>query len=404
MSAAGEGGGGGDARSADASVGPAVGREVRRVWPAEWAPHRATWLSWPHNPETWPGAGMLEAVEDAFCEMVRAIAPGEAVEINVADPAMADRVRARLSGAGIPAGDLARVRFRGIPTDDAWVRDHGGLFVEVEVEVDVEVELEREVGTGGADRGRGRRERRLLDFAYDAWGGKYPPWDRDAAVAGQMARITRVEREVVPVVLEGGSIDGDGEGTLLTTEQCLLNPNRARPGQDRSRAGLEALLGRTLGAERVLWLGDGIVGDDTDGHVDDLTRFVAPGRVVTVVEPDPKDVNHAALAENRARLEGMTDARGRRLEVVELPMPPPIEGPEGRLPASYANFYFANAALLVPVFGVDRDREALSILARVVSDRPVVPIPARALVAGLGAVHCLTQQEPWLLDPAPRGD
>jgi agmatine deiminase len=199
------------------------------------------------------------------------------------------------------------------------------------------------------------------------------------------------------MVLEAGAVDGDGEGTILTTESCLLNANRRRPGQDRTRRRLENLLAETLGAKRVLWLGDGLAGDDTDGHIDDLTRFVSLGRVVTVVESDLKDANHAALAENRKRLEAMTDAAGRRLETIELPTPGVLEGPEGRLPASYANFYFANRALLVPVFGVDADREALAILASAVPDRPVVPIPSQNLVLGLGAVHCLTQQEPALV-------
>ena len=344
-----------------------------RRWPAEWEPHRATWLSWPHNTATWPET--LDAVEDAFCEIVRAIVPGEVVEINVLDAEMADRVRARLAGAGV--ADLERVRFRGIPTDDAWVRDHGGLFV-----------FERD-----AD---GQQHQRLLDFEFDAWGGKYPPWDRDAAVARQMAQVLRVPREAIDLVLEGGAIEGDGEGTILTTESCLLNPNRARPGVDRSRSALEARLAEAFGARRVLWLGDGIAGDDTDGHIDDLTRFVAPGRVVTIVADDPADEDFGVLAANRGRLEGMRDAAGRRLEVIELPTPPAVLGPDGRLPASYANFYFSNAALLVPVFGADRDREALAILESVIDDRPIVPIPAQNLVLGLGTVHCLTQQEPAL--------
>ncbi len=345
-----------------------------RRWPAEWEPHRATWLSWPHNAETWPGR--LEVVEEASCEMVRAIAPGECVEIQVNDVGTADRARKLLRGAGVET--LERARFRGVPTNDAWVRDYGGVFVFEE-------------------NGRGGERRVLLDFEFDAWGGKYPPWERDAAVAEQMAQILRMPREGIDLVLEGGSIDGDGEGTILTTQSCLLNPNRARAGVDRSRGRLEAPLEEAFGVRRVWWLGDGIVGDDTDGHVDDLTRFVAPGRVVTSVESDPQDVNHAVLVENRERLEEMVDAAGRRLEVVELPMPPAIYGPEGRLPASYANFYFANAALLVPVFDVDQDHVALEILSSVVSDRPVIPIPAQNFVLGLGAVDCLTHQEPVLI-------
>ena len=343
----------------------------RRRWPAEWEPHRATWLSWPHNKETWPGR--LDLVEDAFCEIVRAISPGETVEINVLGVEHADHVRARLRGAGVE--EMDSIRFRGIPTNDAWVRDHGGIFVVEE-------------------SGQGRDERVLLDFEFDAWGGKYPPWGLDAAVADQMSRITRVRREAHSLVLEGGAIDGDGEGTILTTESCLLHPNRGRPGHDRSKEGLEAALRRSFGAEKIVWLGDGIVGDDTDGHVDDLTRFVAPGRVVTAVEVSEDDVNWAVLRENRRRLEGLQDAAGRNLEVVELPMPPSIDGAWGRVPASYANFYFANAGLLVPVFGTPADAEALAILETVVTDRPIVPIPSQNLVLGLGAVHCLTQQEP----------
>lgn len=345
-----------------------------RRWPAEWEPHRATWLSWPHNNETWPGK--IGAVEDAFCEIVRAVLPGEYVEINVRDVAHAEHVRVALRGAGIDdKTGLDRIRFRGIPTDDAWIRDHGGIFV-----------VDHEEG------GVGRRV--LLDFEFDAWGGKYPPWDHDVKVAEQMSRITRVRREAYPLVMEGGALDGDGEGTLLTTESCLLHPNRNRPGQDRSKVGLEAQLREAFGAECVIWLGDGIAGDDTDGHVDDLTRFVGPGRVVTVVETNVDDENHGPLAKNLRRLESARDARGRRLEITQLPMPLAIEGTWGRVPASYANFYFSNAALLVPVFGVDTDREALSLLESVVMDRPVVPIPSQNLVLGLGAVHCVTQQEP----------
>ncbi|MFO0689569.1 MAG: agmatine deiminase family protein [Myxococcota bacterium] len=341
-----------------------------RRWPAEWEPHRATWLSWPHNRDTWPTR--LAGVEDAFCEMVRQIAPGEDVEINVGGAELAEHVRAKLRGAGIR--DFSRIHLRDVPTNDAWVRDHGAIFV--------------------FERTESGARRAALDFLYDAWGGKYPPWNLDERVAEQMARIAGVPRIAFDLVLEAGGIDGDGAGTILTTESCLLNPNRDRPGHDRSRGALERVLGEAFGAEKVLWLGDGIEGDDTDGHVDDLTRFVAEGRVVTIVERDPSDSNYRVLKENRERLEGMRDARGRALEVIELPTPGIVPGPDGRLPASYANFYFANAAVLVPVFGVGTDREAISILEKAIPDRPIVPIPGRDLVLGLGAVHCLTQQEP----------
>lgn len=359
------------------SVGDVPPGRLGYRWPAEWEPHRATWLSWPHNRETWPDC--LDAVEDAFCEIVRGLVPGEEVEIHVADETMATRVRARLEGAGVGHGE--RIRFHLVPTDDAWIRDHGGIFV---------------LGPDG-----GEAPLRLIDFEFDAWGGKYPPWDRDAAVPAAMAAARQVQRFVAGFVLEGGAIDGDGEGTILTTESCLLNPNRGRPGQERTRKNLERWLGEILGVRKTLWLEDGIEGDDTDGHVDDLTRFIAPGRVVTIVEGERSDPNHLPLAENRRRLETMHDAAGRALEVVELPTPGVIAGPGGRLPASYANFYFGNQAVLLPVFDVEADREAIRVLEAIVEDRPVIPIPALALVQGLGAVHCLTQQEPAVSTAEP---
>ena len=346
-------------------------------WPAEWERHAATWLSWPHNKETWPSG--LVAIEDAYCEIVRAIVPGEIVKINVEDAALAAHVRERLRASGVEVDGT--VEFFSIPSNDAWVRDHGGIFV-------VEAEA-------GADaKGPHRRRKRLLDFAFDSWGGKYPPWDLDAAVARAMAQAAGVEVISSDIVLEASAIEGDGQGTILTTESCLLNPNRLRPGQDRSREGMEAILAESFGARRVLWLGEGIEGDDTDGHVDDLTRFIAPGRVVTCIEGDRSDPNFAPLAENRRRLKGFRDARDRLLEVIELPMPGRIQTAAHRLPASYANFYIANSAVLVPVFGVDADREALAILEDCFPGHVIVAIESRALIEGLGAVHCLTQQEP----------
>ena len=336
-------------------------------WPAEWEPHAATWLSWPHNRQTWPGR--LAAAESAFVAMVRALAGRERVRINVADAAMEGRVRRRLGEGGVDAG--APVEFHAFPTDDAWVRDHGPVF------------LVRE--------GRGERERAVVDFRFDAWGGKYPPWERDDAIPARVAAALGLPRFAADFVLEAGSVDGDGQGTVLTTEACLLNPNR---GPRRTREWMEQRLHDFLGAEQVLWLGDGVAGDDTDGHVDDLTRFVAPGRVVTALATDPRDPNHAPLAENLRRLRGMRDARGRPLELATLPMPPPVRVGGERLPASYANFYLANRVALVPVFDVPSDERALKVLAELLPQREIVGISARDLVLGLGAVHCLTQQEP----------
>ena len=341
-------------------------------WPAEWEPHAATWLSWPHNVETWPDN--LEAAEGAFVAMVRALADHEAVRINVADAAMEERVRRRLAADGVEAE--GRVEFFRFATDDAWVRDHGPVFLVREND--------------------GRRERAVADFRFDAWGGKYPPWDRDDAIPRRVAEALGLPRFAADFVLEGGAVDGDGAGTVLTTESCLLHPNR---GAGRSRDLMERRLHEFLGAEQVLWLGDGVAGDDTDGHVDDVTRFVAPGTVVTALESDTSDPNHAPLAENLRRLRGMRDAGGKPLAVATLPMPPPLRNGGERLPASYANFYLANRVALVPVFGAPADERALAVLAEVLVGREVVPIPAQDLGPGLGAVHCLTQQEPAAQDP-----
>ena len=231
----------------------------------------------------------------------------------------------------------------------------------------------------------------LCDFRFDNWGRKYPGWELDDAVPRHVEKILGLARFACDVVLEGGSIDGDGQGTVLTTEACLLNPNR---GAGRTREAMERVLADFLGARHVIWLGDGIDGDDTDGHVDDIARFVAPGLVVAATCDDAADPNHATLAENLRRLRAARDARGRALTVVELPMPPRIELGGQRSPASYANFYLANEVALVPVFGAPSDTRALAILGELLPDRAVVGIPCAELVSGFGAIHCVTQQEP----------
>jgi len=344
-------------------------------WPAEWELHRATWLSWPHSAETWPEE--LAAVRATFAAMVRALVPHEAVEIGVADEAMEAGARDTLRGAGVDPD--RRVRFHHYPTTDAWCRDHGPIFV---------------VRDGPAPRVA------LVDFRFDNWGRKYPSWELDDAVPGHVARITGLPRFACPVVLEGGSIDGDGQGTVLTTEQCLLNANRGGGGLrgGRTREGMERVLADQLGARRVLWLAGGIEGDDTDGHVDDVARFVAPGVVVAAICDDRSDPDHPPLAENRRRLGAMRDARGAALTVVELPMPPSLVRDGQRSPASHANFYLANGVALVPVFGAASDARALAILRELLPGREVVGIPCRELVSGFGAVHCVTQQQP--ADPA----
>lgn len=333
-------------------------------WPAEWEPHQATWLSWPHKQDSWPGH--FAPVEPAYAEIVRALAACETVHVNVLDAAHQRRVEGVLGRAGV-SGDIRLHRF---PTNDAWCRDHGAIFVCRE---DPESPLA------------------ALDCGYNAWGGKYPPFDLDNLIPARMAETLAVPRFEAGMILEGGSIDGNGAGTLLTTEQCLLNPNR-NPSMDR--AAIERRLGELLGVHQVLWLGDGIVGDDTDGHVDDLTRFVSRDTVVTVVADARDPENVAQLAANRARLAQMRLTDGTPLKVVELPMPAPKYCEGQRLPASYANFYIANGAVLLPTFRDPMDAEAARILAPLFPGREVVPIDCLDVVYGLGTIHCLTQQVP----------
>jgi agmatine deiminase len=335
-------------------------RERLRM-PAEWEPHAATWLAWPHTPTTWPGC--LEDAEREFEFLVRTLARFERVELIVQSDSQRARIEMRL-GAIVRDG---AVRLHVIPTDDVWLRDIGPTFA------------------------RGAAGLVALDWTFNAWGGKYPPWDRDDAVAAQVAKRVGVACERPGIVLEGGAIEVDGEGTLLATEPTLLDPKR-NPGIDK--AAIEALVLELLGTRKTIWLGDGIEGDDTDGHIDDIARFVAPGRVVCAREPDPRDPNHAPLEDCVARLRAARDAAGRALVVIDLPMPPPLQAGEDRLPASYANFYIANGAVLVPVFGTAADERALAVLRPLFPGRELVGIPSRTLVRGLGAVHCLTQQQP----------
>lgn len=334
------------------------------LMPAEWAPHAASWISWPYNPETWPGH--VEAAQAAMAAIVRALAEVEPVHVNVQD----ERIAAELEQgfADVAPGQLLLER---IPTDDAWIRDYGAIIVS---------------SSDGAAV--------AVDFGYNAWGGKYPPFDRDCAVAGQMAARLGVPVVDGGLILEGGSVDVNGQGLGLVTEQCLLNPNR---NPDLNRADIEARLAASLGLHELIWLGDGVVGDDTDGHIDNLARFVDPDTVVVLVEPDRSDPNHAALAENLKRLTEYRGPQGGSLTVVELPAPDPVWHEGSRLPASYANFYIANGLVLVPQYGGSRDAQALSILADCFPGRRITGIDCRPLVVGLGAIHCLTQQVPAIV-------
>jgi agmatine deiminase len=338
--------------------------------PAEWAPHRGTWLSWPHKEESWPGK--FAPVPAIFARMVHYLAEGEEVHINVLDEAMAADVRARLTAEGV---NLRNVFLHRFPTNDAWCRDHGPTFVQ--------------------RRGPAGTEEAIIDWDYNAWGNKYPPYDLDDVIPTLVGEAFGIPVFHPGIVMEGGSIDVNGAGTLLTTEACLLNPNR-NPHLDK--AEIEQYLRDYLGVRHVLWLGDGIEGDDTDGHVDDLTRFVDPTTVVTVVETDRGDANYKPLQENLERLRTMRDQDGRPLRVVTLPMPRRLEHDGQRLPASYANFYIANRAVLVPTYDPSTDGQALDVLRRLFPSRRVIGIDCTDLVWGLGAFHCVSQQWPAVAD------
>jgi len=350
-----------------------VGRDVRLAdprdagyrMPAEWEPHAATWLVWPHNRDTWPDH--LERVRETWLEMIGALVPGEPVHLLVDDASSETAVVARLRQSGV---DDSRVVFHRVPTVDVWIRDYGPTFIS------------RRDSPGALA---------FVDWGFNAWGLKYPDYVADDAVPRKLNEALRLPAFTPDIVLEGGSIDVNGAGLCLVTEECLLNPNR-NPGQGQKE--IEALLKTALGLERVLWLPAGMAGDDTDGHIDNLARFVDRETVACVVEPDPADENHRALQENYRCLAAATDAGGRRLRVVPLPQPDPVTADGARLPASYANFYIANGVVLVPLFGGARDRAALDTLADLFPDRRIAGIDARELILGLGGIHCVTQQEP----------
>jgi agmatine deiminase len=339
--------------------------------PPEWERHDATWIGWPHNSTDWPGR--FAPIPWVYTEIVGKIAAGETIRILVDSARQEEGVRRMLRRTGVAS---AAVEFFRFPTDRGWTRDFGPIFV----------------------RNEATRRLAVAAFRFTAW-AKYPDWRKDARVAERAARALRLPcvRPALGarrIVLEGGAIDVNGRGTLLTTEECLLHESVQIRNPGVSRIEMEAVLRDALGATNVLWLGRGIAGDDTHGHVDDLCRFVNTGTVVLCQERDARDENYAPLQENRERLEGMRLEDGSRIEVVPLPMPSPVRFNGQRLPASYANFFIANAAVLVPTFNDPRDREALGILAELFPDREVVGIHAVDLVWGLGTLHCLTQQQP----------
>ncbi len=343
--------------------------------PAEWELHEASWIGWPHNRTDWPGK--LALIHWVYCEIVKKITAGEIVRILVNSKAHELKARRILNSVGV---DLSRVEFFHFPTNRGWTRDFGPIFVH-------------------------RRLRRLSEvaiarFRFNAW-ARYSDWERDDGVPELAAKALGCK--VFPVrfkghdfVLEGGSIDVNGLGTLITTEECLLHSTTQVRNPGLNREEIEKVFYDYLGVINVLWLGRGIAGDDTNGHIDDICRFVGPRTVILCHEENSSDVNYRPLQENRERLEGMKLEDGTKLEVILFPMPAPLYLNSQRLPASYANFYISNAGVLVPTFNDSKDRIALGILSEVFKDRPVIGIHAVDLVWGLGTLHCLTREQPAL--------
>jgi agmatine deiminase len=338
--------------------------ELGYHFPAEWEKHRGTWLSYPHNETSWPGK--IHTIFPFYHQFIRHVAQGEKVNINVTGPGMHDAVITSLKQSGV---NMANIALHIFPTNDAWCRDHGPAFVINPVS---------------------EYPKAIVHWKYNGWGGKYPA-ELDTTIPSRIAEKFGLPVFHPGIVMEGGAVDLNGKGTLITTASCLLNPNR-NPGLSQSE--IEKFLVDYYGVEQVLWLGDGIEGDDTDGHVDDLTRFVNEDTVVSMAEHNKSDANYLPLKNNLKKLNSFRLINGRQLNVVELPMPRPLYFEGQRLPVSYANFYIANAGVMVPVFNCSEDQVALDLLSACFKDRPVIGIDSVEIIWGLGSWHCLSQQEP----------
>jgi agmatine deiminase len=334
-------------------------------FPAEFAPHLATWLSWPHKEASWPGK--IESIYPNYAQFIKYLTLGEEVRINVVDEAMKSFAIGHLNQAGV---DLNKVSFFMHPTNDAWCRDHGPAFLINESVPDRKV---------------------IVDWNYNAWGNKYPPYDLDDVIPTLIGKHFNLPVFHPGIVMEGGSVEFNGKGSLMTSKACLLNENR-NPHLNQSQ--IEDYLCNFYGVDQILWVDDGIVGDDTDGHIDDTVRFVNEDTVITVVESDQQDENYELLQTNLKQLKAMRLINGKQLNIVELPMPDAVIYEDQRLPASYANFYISNKHVIVPTFRSDKDDKALQIIAQCFPNRETVGIDSTDIIWGLGSFHCLSQQEP----------
>jgi agmatine deiminase len=340
-------------------------KQAGYYFPAEFAPHRATWLSWPHKEASWPGK--IPTIYPSYSKFVHELSMGEEVCINVKDPAMQASAVGHLELAGV---NMDRVRFFFHPSNDAWCRDHGPAFL-----INPAAE----------------QKKVIVDWNYNAWGNKYPPFELDDVIPTLVGKALNLPVYHPGIIMEGGSVEFNGAGTLLTSSCCLLNPNR-NPHLNREQ--IETYLRDYYGVEQILWVKEGIVGDDTDGHIDDTVRFVNEDTVITVIEEDRADENYQLLQDNLAELKKMRLLNGKQLQIVELPMPGKVIYEDQRLPASYANFYIANESVIVPTFRSERDERALRIIEECFPGRRVVGIDSTDIIWGLGSFHCLSQQEP----------
>ena len=333
-------------------------------FPPEWHPHRATWLTFPHNEASWQG-NKRQQMYSQYVAFIKAISQGEKVCLSVHSEAVKQLAITELVKGDV---DLAQIEFLLTPTNDAWCRDHGPAFL-----INPQT-----------------NKRLVLDWGHNAWGGKYPPFDDDDNIPTKVAEYLGLPVINPGIIMEGGSVEFNGAGTVLTSKSCLLNPNR---NPHLNQAQIEQYLYDYYGMEQVLWVADGIVGDDTDGHIDDTTRFVNEDTVVAAVAPS-HDENHEVLSTNLKMLKSMRLLNGKQLNVIELPMPNPVVIDDFMTPASYANFYVCNTGVLVPIYQCAQDQTALDILSSVFTDRPVVGLEATNIIWGQGSFHCLSQQEP----------
>ncbi len=335
-------------------------------FPAEFAPHSATWLSWPHKEASWPGK--INTIYPYYCQFINELTKGEMVFINVNDEAMKSFAINHLQKANV---DLSKVNFFFHPTNDAWCRDHGPAFL-----INPNAKENKKV---------------IIDWDYNAWGNKYPPFDFDDVIPTLIGKHYNIPVYYPKIVMEGGSVEFNGAGTILTSKSCLLNPNR---NPHLNQAQIEQYLYDYYGAKQILWIDDGIVGDDTDGHIDDTVRFVNEDTVLTVIEENSKDENYELLQNNLKQLKQMQLLNGKPMNIIELPMPESVIYDGQRLPASYANFYIANHAVIVPIFNCSNDDKALEIIQTCFPNRKVVGIDSTEIIWGLGSFHCMSQQEP----------